>query len=127
MSDRTRAASRYADLVQQLGDERAHAYGWRSAVARQLRVDPSYVTRVAKGERTGASQGAIARAVAALGISESFFSAEAGHYRDFMATDVERADRAHTDREFDVMRALVALDDETRSRVLAWANARWSR
>lgn len=81
------ATERYRLLLEQMGDELGRRYGWKSAVARELRVVPSYVTKVLEGQVATVGRDVVHRACDALGLHESFFfdeSVDPSDYRTFL-------------------------------------------
>lgn len=79
------ATARYRALVEQLGAELEHRYGWKSSVARRLLVQPSYLSKVVSGDVTTVGREIIDRAAVALGLRARFFNdptlGEAPDYR----------------------------------------------
>lgn len=76
---------RFKMLINQLADEHGRKYGWKSAVARQLSVRPSYVAKVLNDELGAIGEGIIDRACQSLGIMRTYFTGEAEpeHWRDY--------------------------------------------
>jgi hypothetical protein len=102
------ARSRYRELVlariAQLGGD---VHGVRSRVCREFGINLSHLGRVLTN-RSGIG-------MARLAYAEAFMSGRA----------VPADGAPVADAEIDAMRALAALDDATRVRVLAWASGRW--
>ncbi|UJR79865.1 hypothetical protein [Sandaracinus amylolyticus] len=82
-------SERYALLVQQLGEERNFAHGWKVEVATLLDVHPTYVAKVHAGERTNIGNGVIERAIQGLRLDPAFFTRESvgGSYREHVRPD----------------------------------------
>lgn len=68
-------AKRYRQLVNELGEAMGYRYGWKSKVARQLGVHPSYVSKVLAEEINDVGGDVLKRALDALDLDSSFFFA----------------------------------------------------
>lgn len=116
---------RYHDLIVEMGNAFGMKHGWLSATARELGLDPSYVAKIVAAQGTQCvGVGSIKKACERLSLAPEFFDAHAG---EPMAAFVRRRapDRVEgAPDEFDVMRALDALDAGARARVKAWLDAR---
>ena len=93
-------AERYAQLINELGEQMAHRYGWKAATARILQVHPSYISKVLKGEINSIGGEVIGKAVQALSLNPDFFmdegaEAKARHHSEFViAAEAERKNTA---------------------------------
>lgn len=93
-----RIAERYRLLVDQLGEEHGRpARGWKTKVAQALGVDPTYVTKISKGQRE-VGLAAAERAARHLGITLDFFTRPAEevgedlpHYTQFRVGSAHEA------------------------------------
>ena len=68
-----RPSRRYRELVLRLGQERGQRWGWKTEVARLLKVDPSLISRVAENEDVSIGRDVLTRATEALGLPPNFF------------------------------------------------------
>lgn len=94
-------AAEIRELVRRLVDEDGD-HGARKRVANRLGIHPTEVTKILSGTRTAGEH-------------------LAQRIRRRVACEVAPT----PDAELAAMTALVALDDATRARVIAWAAARW--
>lgn len=93
------ASRRYVSLLKQLAAERGGRYGWKSEIARLLKVHPSYISQLVSGERQSVGKRAIERAEKGLGLSPRFFTVEASEeldYREFTAVGEALSEPAGT-------------------------------
>ncbi len=67
------ASERYALLVNQLGEDRKFARGWKTDVARLLDVHQTYITKIHSGERQVIGHERIEHAITALSLSPDWF------------------------------------------------------
>jgi transcriptional regulator with XRE-family HTH domain len=122
-----RATDRYALLIEQLSEAHGRRHGWKGKVAKQLDVHPTYVAKIARGERTQVSARVIERAKERLGLRSEFFTApEAQHYSQHVEgtpgdLDSELQALAVADA------ALASMDAAARTRALAWLVDRWGK
>lgn len=96
---------RIRSLILAVGEAAGNRHGWKQEFAARADVRPEHLARVISRARRVSME---------------------------TARRIERAAGSATapptdDAEFSVMRALIALDDQTRARVLAWAESRWPR
>jgi len=81
------AQRRFRELLQALGEERQHAHGWKKAVAEEVGISPSHLSRVLAGERD-VSQRVLSGAAQRYKFSEAYYSSQEGHYREFPPPEV---------------------------------------
>ncbi|GAB5548938.1 MAG: hypothetical protein SangKO_086980 [Sandaracinaceae bacterium] len=76
---------RYRLLIEQLGEDRGSARGWKRRVSEQLGVHPSYVSKILAGSKTQVGEEVVDRACERLGLSREFFGRDSAgdHYSDF--------------------------------------------
>lgn len=89
---------RYRALIQQMGEEMDHVWGWQTKVAKRLGVRQTYVSMIWTGARPGGGGAAIEAAIANLGLDPQFFYgefAETPHYRAFLP---QAAEEEHLER-----------------------------
>jgi hypothetical protein len=82
-----RAAKRYLKLIEELGDELgAPKHGWKSAVARALGMDQSYISKILSRERMSIGVDAVESAVRHLRLDRDYFwgPREPRSYRDYL-------------------------------------------
>jgi hypothetical protein len=85
-----RAARRYLRLIEELGfEEGAPKHGWKSAVARRLGVDQSYVSRLLSRDRISVGADSVEKAVTRLKIRRDYFDAarEPRSYKDYLGNE----------------------------------------
>lgn len=69
-----RASKRYIQLIEELGNEgEGRIHGWQTRVARQVNIDQSYISRLARKEKIAPRANAIERAITALKLRPEFF------------------------------------------------------
>lgn len=113
---------RFVVLVDHLAG--AKGWGWRTAVAKQLGLHPPDFTKLLKGDRPFGL--ALASKVAArVDLDLRFFTDPENTYGRWLEERGRMPGDPMVQREARVMGDLLMLDEETRTRVLAWANARW--
>jgi transcriptional regulator with XRE-family HTH domain len=81
------ATERFRLMVEQMGQEEGHAYGWKAKVARRLGLKTAHLSMIMGGKRS-AGMSVVRKAIERLGVDSSFFHgefAEPPHYKAFLS------------------------------------------
>lgn len=125
-----RDSRRYHDLIVAFGVAAKHHRGWKLRAATLLAIDATYLSKILRckgAQQIGRDQ--VLKAVRRFPVLRDYFlgvtEADAV-LPQMLGTSVQAAirKRSTTADEFDVMRAIDALDVGARARVKAWLDAR---
>ncbi len=89
---KTRASARYIALVDELGRELEHRYGWASEVARRLGVHQTMISMLHNRTRVSVGGEAVAKAIEALKLEPGYFydtRPRPGGYRAYLREGAE--------------------------------------